>query len=295
MQAALAPSWLFAQTADDGFMMPKGEACAALVAQQNEWSEYWEGSLKRDNPNLGTVSMQAVMPMVNYGITDYLNIILAVPYIKTAASAGTLRGHRGFQDAAVWLKFKPVSFDVGKTKLAIQVLAGATTPASGYLPDYLPLSIGLGCQNLNTKAAAHWETPKGLFVTASGGYQYRTNTKVNRTNYYTDQGYTAEEARMPNWTEYKIALGYLKHHLKATAYYTGFNTLGGTDIRRNDMPFPSNNMDGTKIGGEVQVYLGQSKALSILAMGNKVLSGRNIGQSWMLGGGLAYQVRLLKK
>jgi hypothetical protein len=289
---ALTSFFVAAQTPEDGFMMPKGEVCAALPASQNNWSEYWEGSLQRNNPNLGTITTQMLMPMATIGVTNTLNVIVSLPYVSTSASAGTLRGHEGLQDLSVWLKYQPLRVKIGKSSLSFDILGGFATPASSYFPDYMPLSIGLGCKDLNAKSTLHLETPQGFFATANGGFQYRTNVRVNRTQYYTDQGYTNEEADMPNLSEWKVAAGYVKNHVKANLVYAAFNTLGGTDIRRNDMPFPSTNMDGTRVGGELQIYLGKSKALSLLAFGNKVLSGRNIGLSTTFGGGIAYQFRL---
>ncbi len=67
------------QSPNDAFMMKKKELCIALPYQYSSWDHYWEGSLYRDNPNLGMVSQQVVMPMFAYGIVDRLNVIAALP------------------------------------------------------------------------------------------------------------------------------------------------------------------------------------------------------------------------
>ncbi len=59
-----------AQTVDDGIMMNKKQWCNGLTYMHSSWNEYWEGTLKRDNLNLGTVTTQSMMLMSNYGITD---------------------------------------------------------------------------------------------------------------------------------------------------------------------------------------------------------------------------------
>jgi hypothetical protein len=89
----------------------------------------------------------------------------------------------------------------------------------------------------------------------------------------------------------------LNSRLKLEASYEGMNTLGGTDIRRNDMPFPSNNMELTRAGLTAQYYLplGNGHIVSLLAGGNQVLSGRNMGQSTAYMGGLTYQFGVFGK
>ena len=73
------------------------------------------------------------------------------------------------------------------------------------------------------------------------------------------------------------------------------DTKSSSDIRRNDMPFISNNMDATRVTGTVQYYLPKNIGLSIIAMGGYTLSGRNVGQATSIGGGLAYQFGVYKK
>ncbi len=72
----------------------------------SSWNEYWEGTTKRENKNLGTVTNQSLMFMSNYGITDKLNVLATVPYVWTDASAGTLHGMKGFQDIDLDVKYE---------------------------------------------------------------------------------------------------------------------------------------------------------------------------------------------
>ncbi|MBK9014194.1 MAG: hypothetical protein IPM82_08910 [Saprospiraceae bacterium] len=84
--------------------------------------------------------------------------------------------------------------------------------------------------------------------------------------------------------------------MKIEANYDGMNTLGGFDIRRQDMPFPSNNMDATRASLSFQYYIPfvKESILSVLVSGSQVLTGRNMGQSTAFSGGLTYQFGLWK-
>ena len=44
------------------------------------WSEYWEGTLKRDNHNVGTLTTSSVTWMANYGLPSRINLIAMLPF-----------------------------------------------------------------------------------------------------------------------------------------------------------------------------------------------------------------------
>src|SRR6185436_11445675 len=110
---------LQAQTEMDAIMMNKNQFCNGLLYNYSSWDHYWEGTLKRTNENLGTVSSQSVMYMANYGITDKLNVMVGAPYVWTKASAGTLHGLTGVQDISLFVKWKAVNEKIGKGKIAV--------------------------------------------------------------------------------------------------------------------------------------------------------------------------------
>jgi hypothetical protein len=67
-------------------------------------------------------------------------------------------------------------------------------------------------------------------------------------------------------------------------------TLGGGDIRRQDMPFVSNRMDFVKLDGALMYSM--PKNLSVGFGAGHVLSGRNVGQSTTFTSGLFYAIHL---
>ena len=109
----LAPVFIFvslavsarAQTIDDGIMVAKRSLFTGDIYGRETWDHYWEGALKRDNGNIGTVTTQTNVWYANYGVTDRLNVIAMVPYIWTEASQGVLHGSQGFQDLTVAAKW----------------------------------------------------------------------------------------------------------------------------------------------------------------------------------------------
>jgi hypothetical protein len=77
-----------AQTIDDGIMVTKRGLFTGDIYGYESWDHYWEGALKRENGNVGTVTTETNVWYANYGVTDRLNVIAMVPYIWTEASQG---------------------------------------------------------------------------------------------------------------------------------------------------------------------------------------------------------------
>ena len=87
------------QTIDDGVMLAKGALCGGYMYTYDRWTEYWEGSRKRINGNIGTITTQGHQLFANYGVTTKLNVLAHVSHVRTNASQGVLAGQNGFQDA----------------------------------------------------------------------------------------------------------------------------------------------------------------------------------------------------
>lgn len=282
-----APLLTSAQTDMDAIMMNKNQFCNGLMYNYNSWDYYWEGTFKRNNGNLGTVSTQSIMYGGNYGITGKLNVMASVPYVWTKSSAGTLHSSRGLQDASVFVKWKPVSLAIQKNTLSIYLIGGLSTPLTNYQIDYLPLTIGLGSANIIGRGMIDFRH-KRFTVTASGTYVWRSNVKIDRTSYYDTQIHFTNEVKMPNAAQFQLRTGYRGRYLLAEALLTNWTTLGGFDITKNNMPFPSNRMNMTAVGGSIKYTLKNYTHLSLLAGANYTIAGRNVGQATAFNVGAFY-------
>lgn len=275
------------QTDMDAIMMNRNQFCNGFLYNYSSWDHYWEGTLKRSNENLGTVSSQSVMYMANYGITDDLNIMAGIPYVWTKASAGTLHGLKGIQDLSVFAKWRFLKKNTGKHRLSVFGIAGISTPSSDYVADFLPLSIGLHSTNLMVRGMADYQY-KRFTVTGSATYVVRSNITIDRSSYYDTELRLTNEVNMPNAAQYQLRTGYRGRYLLAEAHITNWTTLGGFDITRNNMPFPSNRMNATQVGASFKYTLKSHTNLSFLAGGQYTIAGRNMGQSLALNGGAFY-------
>jgi len=281
-----------AQTMDYGSMMPKGTLGLGVFYAHDSWDEYWEGTLKRTNGNIGTLTTQSMTMMTGYAVTDRLGLTAALPYIWTHASQGVLHDMSGFQDLALGARFRLLSSGPGRYgTFGASIAAVAALPTSDYTPDFYPLSIG----SAGRRAAGHltldFRSNSAWFANASASYMWCSNVRLNRSSYYTDgQLYLTNEVVMPNVVNYTFNAGVELGRLRIPVSLVQQRTLGGGDIRRQDMPFVSNRMDFVKLGGGLMYGLPKNLSVSIGAA--RVLTGRNVGQSTTFTSGLAYALHL---
>lgn len=269
---------LRAQTDEDAIMMTKNNFCVGGTYTYSSWKDYWEGTLHRNNLNLGTVSTQMFGLMGNYGVSRKLNIIVNAPYVETHATAGTLHGMHGIQDLSAWIKWLAVEQNIGKGVLSLYALGGASVPLTNYIPDYLPLSIGLHSKTLSGRIMADYQQ-RNFFVTASGTYTWRSNITIPQDAYYTTEEHLTNQVQMPNMVSINFRTGYRSDRWILEAVASDMITPGGFDMRRNDNPFPSNKMNAIMVGGNFKYTFKAVDGLSLTGGGNYTVAGRNVGQA----------------
>jgi len=282
------------QTDIDGIMMEKNAFCIGPMFGYSSWKNYWEGTLKRENLNLGTVSTQMYSVMGNYGITNKLNVLFGLPYVKTKASAGQLNGQEGLQDLSLWVKWKPYSKKIWSGRLSLFAIAGYSFPVSDYTGDFLPMSIGLESKNLSLRGMADYQRGS-WFGTVSGTYIRRSNIELDRNAYYTTEMHYTNEVKMPDAASFNVRAGYRDKGLVAEAVFDHWNTLGGFDITRNNMPSPSNEMDMSRIGFNFKYDMPFHPQLSLTGNVMTTISGRNVGQATGFNVGIFYVIDFTKK
>jgi len=279
----IAPATLQAQTIDDGLLFPRRALSAAVVYAHENWSQYWEGTLKRENGNIGTVTTQRVSWTAGYGVTDRLSVMVTLPYVSTRASQGPLHGMSGVQDFVLAAKYQILATPLtDRGTLRALVVAAAGIPATNYTPDFQPLSIGLASRQMSGRFTLNFQARDGWFLNGSAGYTWRANVKLDRPAYYTNgQLYLTDEVAMPDVVDYSIGAGFQRGRLCIPVSLSQQRTRGGSDIRRQDAPFVSNRMDFVKAGAML-MYRG------IRFGASHIVSGRNVGQATEVTGGLVY-------
>ncbi|HEY8936384.1 MAG TPA: hypothetical protein VIM65_14220 [Cyclobacteriaceae bacterium] len=292
----LACGALHAQTITDGLMMPKKTFCTGFMYGHDKWTDYWQGTRKRDNESIGSFTSKSVTWMGTYGVTKKLNVIAMLPYIDNKLSAGTLHGQRGLQDITVAVKYNLFNARIiDSTDFKAFAGLAYSMPVTNYVVDFLPLSLGSGTKRLAWRINLNYSFKKNWYANVSSAYTWRSNVTLDRDSYTTSGHlYSGSEVWMPNVADLFATIGYHKQALQLEASYSLQKTLGGDDIFRQDMPFVSNQMNFSKVGALVMYYLPYPKYLAVRATASYTIAGRNVGQTTSIMGGLMYTIFFTK-
>ncbi|MFY9159938.1 hypothetical protein [Aquirufa ecclesiirivi] len=278
----LSMNTIMAQMPHDQIYMNKNIACGALMYGNSSWTNYWENSLKRDNPNIGKLSTESLSAMIAYGITKKINALVMVPYVKTQASQGNLMGQQGFQDVSLWLKAQVFNYK----QLHGHATLGLSTPMSNYVTEFMPMSIGLGAKTFSARAILHYDLPSNLFISATSSYIVRSQVMVDRDSYLNGEKLVnSGSVVVPNAFDAMFRLGYIKKENQLEVFAEHFSCAGGDNIRRNSMPFLTNDMTMTAVGAYAKY---QPKSLGVSAKVSYVVDGQNAGQSTNVTVGILY-------
>jgi hypothetical protein len=200
----------------------------------------------------------------------------------------------GIQDLSLFQKWRSFQKNPGNGKLSLFGIAGVSIPLTNYVADFLPLSIGLRSKTASARIMADYQQGN-LFATGSATYVLRDNIKIDRNSYYTTELHLTNEVEMADAASFNFRAGFRNHRLIAEAVVNNWTTLGGFDITRNNMPFPSNKMNATKAGVNVKYVLPSLPQLSIVAGGMHTVAGRNVGQATTIYGSLFYVMDFSRK
>jgi len=288
---------LHAQTPSDAMMMKQRESCFALSFDQGSWAHYWEGDYLRTNGNVGTLSRRMIMPMIAIGLHDKLNLIIAVPHVKTESkepNGGFMNGASGLQDLGVSLKALVFEQELGTSKLSVLTNVGFSTPTSNYLSDYLPYSLGFGANEFSLRAIGQFRMHNGFYVQGAVAHLWRGQTEIERDYYYANGSYYTAMMDVPNAWNFNGALGIwlFDNSLKFEANYIGLNCTSGDDIRKYNAGQPTNKVEFAQVGFSTQYYFKNIKGFGLLAYYTKMISGRNMGEFSNIGGGITYQFKI---
>jgi hypothetical protein len=80
----------------------------------------------------------------------------------------------------------------------------------------------------------------------------------------------------------------MKGQLMTAASWSQQRTLGGGDIRRQDMPFVSNRMNFSRLGATIMAPVPKLRTLAFQVALTRTIDGRNVGQATTITGGLLY-------
>ena len=118
----------------------------------------------------------------------------------------------------------------------------------------------------------------------------RSKVALDRPYFYTDDEFVmSDRVDMPNTFDYVAMAGYMKPSgFMTTVSFSQMRTLGGGDIRRQDMPFVSNRMNAFRTGAMVMYPIPTLESLAVQFAVGHTFDGRNVGEATTVTTGLQY-------
>src|SRR5690606_16562008 len=288
-----------AQTPADAEMMPTGDLCFFLGYDYGSFDEYWEGSKLRTNATIATVERRTVMPMLAVGVFKNANLYVGVPHVSTRSTepnGGKFAGVNGFQDLGISLKYQALRKKMAGGELMLLGSTGFSTPATNYLADYMPYSLGVGAPEFFLRSIAQYKLNNNLYFRASAAHMWRGYAKTERDYYYSNGSRYSNYMDVPNAWNFEGVIGFraFDNTLRLEAIYGGQRSTSGDDIRPYYAPKPTNKVNFDRWGLFAQYYFKNIDGLGVLAYHNRVFDGLNTGKINNTGVGVSYQFNFKK-
>ena len=187
-----------------GSCSPKKTLFSGGLYTRDSWHEYWEGTLKRDNDNIGTVTTEINTWYANYGLIDRVNLIAAVPYVWTVPAWVCCMGSTGCRTSR-WPRSSTASSGRRRAPGSVRAIAviSAGIPLTDYNPELPPLSIGSASMRMSWRGTFHYRSNPGWFVTGSTAYTARSDVTLDRPYFFTDDEFVmSDQVEMPSVFDY---------------------------------------------------------------------------------------------
>lgn len=272
----LFSSLLFIDTANsqslaDCFMKGKGNGSLVLSYSREQYDEFYFGTERMDAPPPfgGEITTQSVSLYGIYGLTDNMDIIVNLPFIAAQGANeepdAPNQDVDGLQDIAVFLKWRPLYVETESGNFSFLGAAGIATPLSDYEADAV-LSIGNRSTRVDGRLMTQYFMNNGLFIDLQAGYSIRSNNVPNATVFAGKIGYAGKNFYVDVWSETQIS------------------DSDAPDI--GEAPFNETRVNYTQVG--ISGYVPITSALGVSVGVGRFVSGRNVGLSTRVSGGLVY-------
>lgn len=267
----------YSQPLVDGFMKGKGNGSVVVSYSWERYDEFYFADTKMDAPPPygGQITTQSISLYGIVGLTDDIDIVLNIPYI-TAQGEGQAPPDQevsNLQDASLFIKWRPLLIETGGGNLSFLAALGAATPLSDYAADAV-LSVGNHATRVDGRLITHFQANSGVFGALQAGYSLRSDDVPNATLLSAKLGYAAEKFYVDLWSETQIS--------DADAPDIGQAPF----FSETSTPFSLTRVNYTQIG--VSVFVPIVSSLGVSASFGQYVSGRNVGLSTRLSGGLIY-------
>ena len=191
-------SLLAAQGPFDGWMKGTNQTDLALSFNRETYNNYAFGEDVRREEN----EIQSASIFIEHGLSDTLDLVVTIPYLRTPTCANCTDYNQGVQDAIIALKyrFSKIKKDNGYLKYFTAV--GLSFPASNYA-DTLERPIGARNTSLLARYYVQKDFNSGLFLQFQLGVDVRfIPSALTSAPVIAKFGYAGQKLFLEAWGEF---------------------------------------------------------------------------------------------
>lgn len=218
-----------------------------------------------------------------YGLTERFDLVATAAYVFTEE-------RDGWQDGGFFAKYRPVYAELGSAgRLGVLLGAGASFPIGDYEPTATG-ALGQRAVVVPARLIVQWDTPLGLFVNATGGYNWRLDdlraddvaaVRRLRPDYVLVQP--------PAFSTALLKIGFPSQHYYLDAWVEWQYTTGGANYAPNVVDLPqAYGISYTQVGGTI--YYSEDSRVGVFLSTGYILGGRNTSRLFRLTGGLVVKL-----
>jgi hypothetical protein len=254
-------STLFGQGPLDGYLKGEGHIDFALSGSVETADFYYFGNERQELQN----RFESINFFAEWGFSDSLDLIFTLPYIRTPKCDTCSDFNQGFQDAALFAKFKLLKKEGKRSRFKLLGALGGSIPISNYQVG-IERPIGIGATTLHAKLIAQYEWYNGPFVHVQTGGEIRISP-----NFLTS-------------IPVLVRVGYATSFIFVEAWLEIFETIEpGID----NSVLAGNGSSWSKLGASIYVPLHQTFGLTLGTA--HIINGSNIGLSSRYSVGAVYR------
>ncbi len=275
----LLPGYCLAQGPLDGYLKGRGHLDLAPSFSFNSARDFIGAEGQRyATPYRG--SMLGLF--ATYGLQERLDLVATAAYVFTERQSG-------WQDGGLFVKYRPVYTELGASgKLGILLGTGLSFPIGNYQPTATG-ALGQRATVVPARLIVQWETPIGLFVNLTGGYNWRLDALRAEDVATVRQARPDYQPLRPrNFTTALLKIGFPSRHTYFDAWLEWQHTTGGANYQPDVVDLPqAYGVSYTQVGGTA--YYSESTRTGFYVSTGYILGGRNTSRLVRLTGGLVFK------
>ncbi len=276
---------LTAQGPLDGYLKGRGVLDLAPSFSFNKARNFaGAGGQSYDTPYQGSL----ISLFAEYGVSKKLDLVATAAYVFTESQSG-------LQDGGFYGKYRLVRKKLGSSsgkagQLDLLLGTGASFPLSDYAPTATG-ALGQKAVNVPARIIAQWETPWGIFLNLTGGYNWRLDrldeadiaqVRMQRPDYQT--------MTPPHFSTMLLKIGLPAKNYYLDGWLEWQRTIGGADYQPNVVDLSqAYGVSYTQVGGTA--YYSENGHTGFFLSGGYILGGRNTSRIRRITLGMVFKIK----